>query len=146
MTHSVNSPSWLLAVTQAYSRTGKSIEHAAPENAGMITIEECHCMPILPCLHIVSCPFVLIARGLNDAFYATPRPFPQTNQSQTGKAITQMQLASEWNSRRWKDTFRLTLLVTRAWLSIHLNSSLMFSYSNDVCFSEDKSLCSSLSC
>lgn len=93
MTHSVNSLGWLLAVTEAYSRSGKSIEHAVPENAGMITIGKCYCMPILPCLHIVSCPFVLIARGLNDVFCGTPRPFPQTNYSQTGKAIRQMQLA-----------------------------------------------------
>lgn len=68
MTHSVNSLGWLLAVTEAYSRSGKSIEHAVPENAGMITIGKHHCMPILPCLHIVSCTFVLIARGLNDVF------------------------------------------------------------------------------
>lgn len=75
MTHSVNSASWLLAVTEAYSITGKSIEHAVTENAGMITIEEHHCMPILPCLHIVSYPFFLIARGLSDALYHMPRPF-----------------------------------------------------------------------
>lgn len=92
MTHSVNSHGWILAVTEAFSRSGKSIKHAAPENAGMITIGKCHCMPILPCLHIVPCPVVLIARGLNDVFCATPRPFPQTNYSQT-EAIRQMQLA-----------------------------------------------------
>lgn len=92
MIHSVNLLSWILAVTEAYSRNGKSIEHAVPENAGMITTGKRHCMPILPCLYIVACPFVLIARGLN-VFCATPRPFPQTNYSQTGKAIRQMQLA-----------------------------------------------------
>ena len=75
MTHSVNSVIWLLAVTEAYSITGKSIEHAVPENAGMITIEKHHCMPILPCLHIVSYPFFLISRGLSDALYPMPRPF-----------------------------------------------------------------------
>lgn len=93
MTHSVNSLCWLLAVTEAYSGSGKSIEHAVPENARMITIGQRHCMPILPCLHIVSSPFILIVRGLNDVFCGMPRPFPQTNYSQTGKAIWQMQLA-----------------------------------------------------
>lgn len=82
MTHSVNSPGWLLATTEAYSITGKSTEHAVPQNAGMITIEKHHCMPVLPCLHIVSYPLFLIARGLSDALYPMPRPFfPQTNHS-----------------------------------------------------------------
>lgn len=61
MTHSVNSVSWLFAVTEAYSITAKSIQHAVPENAAMITIEKRHCMPTLPCLHIVSYPFFLFA-------------------------------------------------------------------------------------
>lgn len=61
MTHSFNSVAWLLAVTEAYSISGKSIQHAVPKNAAMITIEKHHCMPILPCLHIVSYPFFLIA-------------------------------------------------------------------------------------
>lgn len=75
MTHSVISVGWLLATTEAYSKTVKSIEHAVPKNAGMITIEKHHCMPILPCLHIVSYPFFLIATGLSDALYSMPRPF-----------------------------------------------------------------------
>lgn len=73
--HSVNSVTWLLAVREACSTTGKSIEHAVPENAGMITIEKRHCMPVLPCLHIVSYPFFLIAGGLSDALYPMPGPF-----------------------------------------------------------------------
>lgn len=75
MTHSPNPVAWLLAITEAYSITGKSIEHAVPKNAEMITIEKHHCMPILPCLHIVSYPLFLIARGLSDALYPMPRPF-----------------------------------------------------------------------
>lgn len=65
----------LLAATDAYSITRKSIEHAVPEYAGMITIEKHHCLPILPCLHIVSYPFFLIASGLSGALYPMPRPF-----------------------------------------------------------------------
>lgn len=75
MTNSVNSVGWLLAATEAYSITGKSIEHAVSENTRMITIEKHHWMPILPCIHIVSYPFFLIARGLSDALYPMPRPF-----------------------------------------------------------------------
>lgn len=74
-THIVISAGWLLAVTEAYSITRKSIEHAVLENAAMITTEKHHCLPILPCFHIVSYPFFLIARGLSDASYPMPRPF-----------------------------------------------------------------------
>lgn len=64
-----------MAVTEAYSINGKSIEHAVLENTEMISIEKRHCMPILPCVHNVSYLFALIARGLSDALYPIPRPF-----------------------------------------------------------------------
>lgn len=97
MTHSVKSVGWLVAVTEAHSITGKSIEHAVPENAEMNTIEKHHCMLILPCLHIVSYPFFLIARGLSDALYPMPRPSSKQTHSQIEKAIRQMQLVYKEN-------------------------------------------------
>lgn len=95
MTHSVNSPSWLLAVTQAYSRTGKSIEHAAPENAGMITIEECHCMPILPCLHIVYLSFCSYCQRIKWCLLRHAKAL-SPNKSVTNRKSNHANAVSKW--------------------------------------------------
>lgn len=123
MTHSVNLVGWLLAVTETHSLTGKSIEHAVPQNAGKITIEKHHCMPILPCLHIVSYPFFFFCQGIKWCLIPHAKVFLQTNHSQTEKAIRQMQLAykEDWihDRRRWKDILRLLVRAIHG-MNIHL--------------------------
>lgn len=74
MTNFVNSAGWFWQKLRD-TVTAKSFQHAVPKNAAMFTIEKHHCMPILPCIPILSYPFFPVPWGLSDAFYPMPGPF-----------------------------------------------------------------------